>query len=182
MVRHQDGLRAGLQGAADGVVKRFRPGQAVGRSGDAAKLRPLFARQSQLPSARKAERRRVGLMRVQDDLHVREAGIGRGMRPALAGGLVRPFPFAGLQIAAGNILRRELFIVHTARCDQVPVLVQPATDVAPRPCGEAFFQQDPPGRDDKLLQYALFHAIPSYCRFSSAKFFWLDAYSRLNTA
>ena len=34
----------------------------------------------------------------------------------------------------------------------------------------------------KRLQYALFHAIPSYCRFSSAKFFWLDAYSRLNTA
>ena len=119
-------------------------------------------------------------MRVNDEADLREQLIGDGVDAALARRPVLALKRAAHAVAEDEVVRRQLFIIHAARRNEIVRVVHAGADVAPRPGDKALAEQLRPGGDDDVPQFLFFHGYPSN-RFKIAKFSLLAAYSFRNT-
>ena len=100
----------------------------------------MSAKAAGLVSAQ-AQRRGVGLVRVNDKIDVLKHRIGERVHRPFAGRPARAGPFAVRQIAQRDILRRDAAVVHAAGRDEIMSAVRAGRNIAPRPGNKPVFQQ-----------------------------------------
>ena len=141
VVRHENRSGPARHGLAHCVLQCFCARQSIPRHGHAAELLPLLAGKAAGLVSAQAQRRGVGLVRVNDKIDVLKHRIGERVHRPFAGRPARAGPFAGRQIAQRDILRRDAAVVHAAGRDEIMFAVRAGRNIAPRPGDKPVFQQ-----------------------------------------